>query len=470
MDSRRLKFKYGYLTTLNPIQLKLGSRVELEGKSPRENASTWNWTKRQKRTERTIEKKKRIDMKDKEDLKALKRLFETDQNIQLGEFNKDTNEKDWARLCKEWAKIKIQTEQTTGRKPIWFEEIKQKILEGPNTRKIKPEWQWDRINTLAPRRTENDESVHTTKLKKCRGCQINKGSDSSELQCILRHQLKSKKRALQNNWVKKAKEIGEFFLEIPLESLDERRNQVQITGDKSHLDREINEKKGLGWVTSVVSDGKETAVAEFSSWIRDWPSAIRAEIRHYLDRFTGDTRKKMETLKSKNASLLLQIQAAIEAKETKLNLRKIKSHSNIQLHDNADALAKMAVNKYQQIDLSWKNLRIDDPSRAFVTQLISNILETIWAATENMRYWTIDKEKEEYDMQKQRRNRIYTCRVCLRERETQDHLTECPLLDLVWSVIEKECTELVIKKGTCRKKYDLEVQKNLFEVTKHEKH
>ncbi|CAG8807828.1 15272_t:CDS:1, partial [Gigaspora rosea] len=29
-----------------------------------------------------------------------------------------------------------------------------------------------------------------------------------------------------------------------------------------------------------------------------------------------------------------------------------------------------------KIDLSWKNLRIDDPSRAFVTQLIFNILET----------------------------------------------------------------------------------------------
>ncbi|CAG8791168.1 20144_t:CDS:2, partial [Gigaspora rosea] len=42
--------------------------------------------------------------------------------------------------------------------------------------------------------------------------------------------------------------------------------------------------------------------------------------------------------------------------------------------------------------LSWKNLRTDDPSRAFVTQLISNILETEWAATGSMREKKYDLE------------------------------------------------------------------------------
>ncbi|CAG8857181.1 28176_t:CDS:1, partial [Gigaspora margarita] len=37
-----------------------------------------------------------------------------------------------------------------------------------------------------------------------------------------------------------------------------------------------------------------------------------------------------------------------------------------------------------KIDLSWKNLKIDDPSKTFITQLIINILETEWAATENI--------------------------------------------------------------------------------------
>ncbi|CAG8486668.1 6469_t:CDS:2, partial [Gigaspora rosea] len=127
--------------------------------------------------------------------------------------------------------------KATGRKPIWFEEIEQIILEGPSTRKIKPEWQWDMINTLAPRakllkisidkrkkeksdkseikieqwQTENDESVHTTRLKKL--------SAAKQL-------------------VKKGKEVGEFFLEIPLESLVEKRNKVKITGNRPHIDNQ----------------------------------------------------------------------------------------------------------------------------------------------------------------------------------------------------------------------------------------
>ncbi|CAG8796034.1 8832_t:CDS:1, partial [Gigaspora rosea] len=43
-------------------------------------------------------KKKCIETKDKEDLKALKKIFETDLNIQLDDFNEDTNEEDLARL------------------------------------------------------------------------------------------------------------------------------------------------------------------------------------------------------------------------------------------------------------------------------------------------------------------------------------------------------------------------------------
>ncbi|CAG8473622.1 23133_t:CDS:2 [Gigaspora rosea] len=106
-------------------------------------------------------KREFIDTKDKEDLKALKELFETDLNIQLGALNENTNEEDLTRLCKKWA---------------------------------------------------------------------------NNVYCILRQQLRSKKQALQNNWVKKAKEVGEFIVEIPLESLDKEKNQVQVTGDKPHID------------------------------------------------------------------------------------------------------------------------------------------------------------------------------------------------------------------------------------------
>src|SRR6185437_9104091 len=44
-----------------------------------------------------------------------------------------------------------------------------------------------------------------------------------------------------------------------------------------------------------------------------------------------------------------------------------------------------------------------------------------------------------------------------------------PLIRSDLGIIEKECTELVIKKGTSGKKYDIKVQKNLFEETKQEK-
>ncbi|CAG8777870.1 5439_t:CDS:2, partial [Gigaspora rosea] len=147
-----------------------------------------------------------------------------------------------------WCQLRrCKLSKATGRKPIWFEKIEQIILEGPSSRKVKPEWQQDMINTLTPRaellkisidkrkkewQTENDESTHTTRLIKCKGWQINEGSDISGLQCTLWRQLRSKKLALQNNWVKKAKESGEFLLEIPLESLVEKRNKVQISGDK----------------------------------------------------------------------------------------------------------------------------------------------------------------------------------------------------------------------------------------------
>ncbi|CAG8785367.1 16920_t:CDS:2, partial [Gigaspora rosea] len=127
------------------------------------------------------------------------------------------------------------------RKPIWFEEIKQKLLEGPNTQKIKPNWQRDRINTFTPRAkllkiikksdkswikfehwyTEKDKSAHTTKLKKCSACHINEDLDSAGINCVLRRQLQKAEK---------------FILEIPLECLDKKRNQVQIIDGKPCID------------------------------------------------------------------------------------------------------------------------------------------------------------------------------------------------------------------------------------------
>ncbi|CAG8826390.1 40759_t:CDS:2, partial [Gigaspora margarita] len=46
-----------------------------------------------------------IDLKNKEDLKLIQKLYETDLNIQLGTIDKDINKEDLTKLCKKWAKI-----------------------------------------------------------------------------------------------------------------------------------------------------------------------------------------------------------------------------------------------------------------------------------------------------------------------------------------------------------------------------
>ncbi|CAG8807735.1 27982_t:CDS:1, partial [Gigaspora margarita] len=46
-------------------------------------------------------KEELIDPRDKEDLKTIQELYETDLNIQLETINEDINKKDLTRLCKE---------------------------------------------------------------------------------------------------------------------------------------------------------------------------------------------------------------------------------------------------------------------------------------------------------------------------------------------------------------------------------
>ncbi|CAG8810117.1 39820_t:CDS:2 [Gigaspora margarita] len=55
-----------------------------------------------KKLEKEVEEKRElIDPKDKEDLKTIQELYETDLNIQLGTIDKDINKEDLTKLCKE---------------------------------------------------------------------------------------------------------------------------------------------------------------------------------------------------------------------------------------------------------------------------------------------------------------------------------------------------------------------------------
>ncbi|CAG8689655.1 1411_t:CDS:2, partial [Gigaspora rosea] len=249
--------------------------------------------------------------------------------------------------------------------------------------------------------TENEESAHTTRLKKCKGCQINEGSDSDKLQCTLRRQLRSKKRALQSNWVKKGKEVGEFFLEIPLESLGGKRNKVQITGDRSHIDGQhlsaieiatreeelisihLEELQAAGSRPCLEMEKKQQSQNLVAGWETGHlpPGAIwttllvtpeKACVTIYTDSKEAIKnihkarlmQKMRETLKSKNASLLLQIRAAIEAKESKLNLRKIKSHMLEQpvIHTKcAKAKEKLGIQREHMQSLSERKRNTGSP-------------------------------------------------------------------------------------------------------------
>ncbi|CAG8793592.1 6247_t:CDS:2, partial [Gigaspora margarita] len=77
---------------------------------------------------------------------------------------------------------------------------------------------------------------HTTKLKKCGSCYMNEDLDTAVEHCILWRQLRNKKRALQNNWVKKTEGTNEFLLEVPLESIMRKRYRMQNIADILPID------------------------------------------------------------------------------------------------------------------------------------------------------------------------------------------------------------------------------------------
>ncbi|CAG8839790.1 14256_t:CDS:1, partial [Gigaspora margarita] len=54
--------------------------------------------------------------------------------------------------------------------------------------------------------------------------------------CTFQKQLRSRRRILQNNWLKKAEEINEFWLEVPLESITKKRHRMQSIADTLHID------------------------------------------------------------------------------------------------------------------------------------------------------------------------------------------------------------------------------------------
>ncbi|CAG8843677.1 22477_t:CDS:1, partial [Gigaspora margarita] len=60
--------------------------------------------------------------------------------------------------------------------------------------------------------------------------------DTAAEHCTFQKQLRSKKCALQNSWLKRAEEANEFWLEVPLESIIGKKHGTQSISDILHID------------------------------------------------------------------------------------------------------------------------------------------------------------------------------------------------------------------------------------------
>ncbi|CAG8728966.1 41918_t:CDS:2, partial [Gigaspora margarita] len=156
----------------------------IDNKSDLEIRKLWKAIKDINRVFQKLKKKEKlIDPKDKEDLKTIQKLYKTNLNILLGTIDEDINKEDLTKLCKEWAKI------------------------------VHKEW----------------------KFKKER-CQMNEDFNIAMEHCTFRKQLRSKKRTLQNSWLKRAEEANKFWLEVLLESIMGKKHGTQSISNTLHID------------------------------------------------------------------------------------------------------------------------------------------------------------------------------------------------------------------------------------------
>ncbi|CAG8801282.1 4777_t:CDS:1, partial [Gigaspora margarita] len=65
---------------------------------------------------------------------------------------------------------------------------------------------------------------------------MNENLDIAVEHCTFRKQLRSKKHALQNTWLKKAEEANKFWLEVPLKSIMGKKHHMQSIADTLHID------------------------------------------------------------------------------------------------------------------------------------------------------------------------------------------------------------------------------------------
>jgi hypothetical protein len=114
--------------------------------------------------------------------------------------------------------------------------------------------------------------------------------------------------------------------------------------------------------------------------------------------------KNSEILKRKNLCLLEHINRLVQIKKLKLRLRKVKGHSKIPENEEADKLAKEGAlgnrilapkwpwNKGACTELKWKNIRVDDGTRSFITQLTEVSIDIEWSRLRSITKWVNAEE------------------------------------------------------------------------------
>src|SRR5438552_2564156 len=209
------------------------------------------------------------------------------------------------------------------------------------------------------------------------------------------------------------------------------------------------------------------------------------------------TRRKL--FKIKNWSIWIKIKEAIQSKELKVKLTKVKAHEGDYFNERADQLAKEALNSSALIikdreasSISvvplWNNIIIDIPIREFVKEINKKAINKRWTEQrrntrlfnqeileEELYEWKMFWEKQNkkkfitspQDSKKKafwiklvqnelptldnlatRRPKIYrnlqTCLLCTEENETLEHLFNCPTLgkdwEEIWKVVENKFT------------------------------
>ena len=142
-------------------------------------------------------------------------------------------------------------------------------------------------------------------------------------------------------------------------------------------------------------------------------------------------------------------------------------------------------------ELRWKDLKVDDSTRSFITRLTEATTDTEWKNLKSIIKWVeVEQETEAIILSEvwkdigrvrerncrsttqnkewvfkikclngllptmqvlnMRKAELYsddTCKICWQEAETQDHLAACPELQRMWCILEKEVSELLIEKA-----------------------